>query len=145
MPGQFWAVPISGGRFGCGRVLQLGGSVVPSKTRAFFGGLHDWIGDAPPTGEAIAGTSILHFGIMHVKAITETGGEVLGERPLALDGIELPLLHSAMGLSAELLRGADAIRPVPPNEWGTLPVIVYWAYGFIEELAEQLAASRPTQ
>ena len=124
-------------------MLQLGGSEVPSKTRAFFGGLQDWLGDAPPTAEAIAGSSILHFGIMHVKAITETGGEVLGERPLGLDGIELPRLHSAMGLGAKLLRGADALRPVPPDEWGTLPVIVYWAYGFIEELAERLAASRP--
>ena len=142
-PGQFWAVPLSDGRFACGRVLQLGGSLLPGKGRDFFGGLQDWIGDAPPTAEAIAGTGIAEMGIMHVKAITEIGGDILGFRPLELDGIELPLLLSQLcGPDVDLLRGADLVRPARPDEWGTLPLICYWAYGFIEQLGEQLAASR---
>jgi hypothetical protein len=144
-PGQFWAVPLAGGHYACGRVLQLGGSEVPIKTRAFFGGLQDWIGDDPPTHVSIAGTRIARFGVMHVKAITETGGEILGLRPLELDGIELPELHSAMSLGAKLLCGADAVRVARQDEWGTRPVLAYWAYGFIEELAEQLAAIRSTK
>jgi hypothetical protein len=139
-PGQFWAVPLAKGRFACGRVLQLGGSEVPIKTRAFFGGLQDWIGNDPPTRESIAGTRIAHFGVMHIKAITETGGEILGLRPPELDGIVLPELHSARVFSAKLLVGADAVRDAREDEWGTRPVLVYWSYGFIEQLGEQLAA-----
>ena len=142
VPGHFWAVPISGGRFGCGRVLQVLGSQLPMKN-AFFGGLHDWIGDAPPTQEAFAGTRLAHVGVMHPKAITETGGNVLGERPLELDGIELPLLHSQLcAPGVLLLRGADALREARPDELGTLPLLSHWSYGYIEMLAEQLAAAR---
>jgi hypothetical protein len=141
-PGQFWAVPLPSGQYACGRVLQLGGSAVPIKTRAFFGGLQDWIGDSPPTISSIAGTRIAQFGVMHVRAITETGGEILGLRPLDLDGIELPALHSAMGLSAQLLHGADAVRDAREDEWGTRPTLVYWSYPFIEKLGEELAAAR---
>ena len=141
-PGQFWAVPIAGGNFGCGRVLQLGGSEVPSKRRAFFGGLQDWIGDAPPTAESIAGSGIARFGIMHLKAITEVGGEILGHRPLDLDGIALPVQHSAYSLGAKLLNGADAIRDAREDEWGTCRVLQYWSFGYIEQLAEELAGVR---
>ena len=142
-PGQFWAVPISGGYFGCGRVLQVGGSQIPMKRSAFFGGLQDWIGDSPPTSESIAGTGIARFGVMHLKAITEVGGEILGIRPLDLDGIVLPELHSAHMYSANLLRGADIIRVAREDEWGTRPVLQWWSYGYIEQLAEELAATRP--
>jgi hypothetical protein len=141
-PGQFWAVPLASGKFACGRVLQLGGSAVPSKSRAFFGGLQDWIGDSPPTSESIAGTRIARFGVMHIKAITETGGEILGARPLDLDGIELPALHSAWGFGGRLLHGADAIRDTREDEWGARPTLVYWSYGHIETLGEELAAAR---
>src|SRR5215204_4821807 len=116
-PGQFWAVPLASGQFACGRVLQLGGSEVPSKTRAFFGGLQDWIGDCPPTSDAIAGSRVAKFGVMHIKAITETGGHILGLRPLELDGIELPALHSAWGFGGKLLHGADAVRDTREDEW----------------------------
>ena len=141
-PGQFWAVPLGGGGFGCGRVLQLGGSEIGTKRTAFFGGLQDWIGDAPPTSESIAGTRVVRFGIMHLKAITEVGGEILGVRPLALDGIVLPDQHSAYSLGAKVLVGADAIRVAREDEWGTSRVLQYWSYGYIEQLAEELAATR---
>jgi hypothetical protein len=142
-PGHFWAVPLGGGYFGCGRVLQLGGSQIGTKRSAFFGGLQDWIGDAPPTPESIAGSGIARFGVMHLKSITEIGGEILGVRPLDLDGIVLPELHSAHVYSAKLLRGADAIRVAREDEWGTRPVLQYWGYRYIEQLADELAATRP--
>ena len=141
-PGQFWAVALASGQFVCGRVLQLGGSEVPSKTRAFFGGLQDWIGDTPPTSDSIAGTRMAKVGVMHIKAITEYGGEILGLRPLDLDGIDIPALHSAWGLGGKLLHGADAVRDTREDEWGTRPTLVYWSYGYIEMLGEELAAAR---
>ena len=141
-PGQFWAVPLGGGGFGCGRVLQLKCSQLGKTRTAFFGGLQDWIGDAPPTEESIAGTGIIRFGAMHLKAITEVGGEILGFRPLDLDGFVLPDLHSAHSLSANVLRGADIVRLAREDEWGKSPVLQYWSYGYIEQLAEELAATR---
>jgi hypothetical protein len=141
-PGQFWAVPLGGGGFGCGRVLQLQCSQLGKTRTAFFGGLQDWIGDAPPTRESIAGTGVIRFGAMHLKAITEVGGEILGFRPLDLDGFVLPDLHSAHSLGANVLIGADIVRAAREDEWGTRPVLQYWGYGYIERLAEELAATR---
>jgi len=135
-PGQFWEVPLPDGRFACGRVLQLGGSEIPTPTRSFFGGVHDWIGGEPPTTDSIAGRRLLETGIMHIKAITELGGEVQGCRSLPLDGIELPILLSAHGGSGTmLLRGADVLRPAQRDEWGKFPVLGYWGYDFIRQLA----------
>jgi len=136
-PGQFWAVPLASGKYACGRVLQINGSDIPSKNRAFFGGLLDWIGNQPPTSEDIAGRPLIAFGHMHIKAILTTGGVIIGERPLEEDRIELPLLLSAqMGPGTMILRGADAIREAKREEWGTLPVLGTWGYNFIRTLAE---------
>lgn len=136
--GQFWAVPFGSGLFGCGRVLQLYGAEIPSKSRAFFGGLHRWSSSAPPTSESIAGSALLAFGVMHIRAIAQTGGEILGERALELDSLEPPLLLSAQGgAGALLLRGAEPVREARREEWGTLPVLGFWGYDFIQQLAEQ--------
>lgn len=141
-PGQFWAVPLRGGYFGCGRVLQLRCSQLGKTRTSFFGGLQDWIGDDPPTSASIAGTGIGRFGAMHLKAITEVGGEILGHRPLELDGFALPELNSAYSLGANVLIGADIVRVAREDEWGTRPVLQYWSYGYIEQLAEELAGVR---
>jgi hypothetical protein len=79
---------------------------------------------------------------MHLKAITEVGGEVLGVRPLDLDGFVLPELNSAYSLGANVLIGADIVRVAREDEWGTRPVLQYWSYGYIEQLAEALAGVR---
>jgi hypothetical protein len=89
--GQFWAVPLSDGRFGCGRVLHVPGPFDPEpslylNTRIFLAGLMDWSGDEPPTVEAIAGYQLLAQGRAHVAAVTETGSKILGQRDLELDG-----------------------------------------------------------
>jgi len=73
---------------------------------------------------------------MHIKAITETGGRILGERPLEADGIVLPTLLSAMGgAGTMLLAGADALRPARQSEWGKWPVLGVWGYDYIQTLA----------
>ena len=135
LPGQFWAVPLSEGRFACGRILQLGGSELPAKSRGFFGGLHTWVGTKEPTAQSITVAPFLAFGAMHIRAITETGGAVLGEVPLI--NFALPTFLSAMGgPDTELLAGAEAVRKAKRSEWGTFPVLSYWGYGHIREIAE---------
>jgi hypothetical protein len=136
LPGQFWSVPLSDGRFACGRVLQLGGSEIPTKSRAFFGGLHSWIGTREPDAGSIIAVPFLDFGAMHIRAVTEAGGKILGEAPL--QDFQMPTLLSAMGgPDAALLAGADALRKAKRSEWGTLPVLGFWGYDHIREIAEQ--------
>ena len=83
-PGQFWALPLSDGRYGCGRVM-----VVPAfgpKDRVHFvAGLAGWIGSGLPTEDSIAGAPVLEQAKVHIETIAKTGGSVLGIRPLELD------------------------------------------------------------
>src|SRR3954470_24242995 len=89
-PGQFWSIPMSDGRFGCGRVLRPDtGSNSGGRTR-FIGAVLDWAGDSPPSSDAIAGSQPLTVGNAHVRLISFGGGQLLGERPLDTDGIEPP-------------------------------------------------------
>jgi hypothetical protein len=89
-PGQFWSIPLSDGRFGCGRVLRSEtGGTTGGRTR-FIGAILDWVGDAPPTSDAIAGSPVLVVGNAHVRLISFGGGAILGERPLSADALEPP-------------------------------------------------------
>src|SRR6478752_3334312 len=81
-PGQFWSVPLSDGRFGCGRVLRIDRNKAYGARTTFVGALLDWLGDAPPTSESIAGAAVLAVGSAHVRVIANGGGAGLGERPL---------------------------------------------------------------
>lgn len=90
VPGQFWSIPLSDGRFGCGRVLRVDGDKPVGGRTRFIGAILDWVGDAPPTSEAIAGAAPLAIGNAHIRMLSFGGAAVLGERPLGLDGIELP-------------------------------------------------------
>lgn len=84
-PGQFWAIPLADGRFGCGRVMASPASIGPRMS--FVAGLMDWVGDAPPTEADLAARDVVRQGTAHIKTITETGGEVLGCRALQRDGL----------------------------------------------------------
>jgi hypothetical protein len=89
-PGQFWSIPMADGRFGCGRVLRTEtGRASGGRTR-FIAAILDWVGDSPPSSDAIAGSPVLKVGNAHVRLVSFGGGAILGERPLALDGIEPP-------------------------------------------------------
>lgn len=90
LAGDLWSIPLSDGRFACGRVL---GHAEPSTTGAtvsFIGGLHDWVADQPPNGQSISGAAIRNVGRVHVAAIAAGGGAVVGHRDLNLDGLECP-------------------------------------------------------
>jgi hypothetical protein len=88
VPGQYWAIPLTDGRFACGRVLAVP-AYEQSRVLAVVG-LMDWVGARPPNDGDLAGRKIVRFGLAHVKAINQNGGAILGLRPLALDGIEAP-------------------------------------------------------
>jgi hypothetical protein len=72
--GQFWAVPLSDGRYGCGYVVALD----PSRRKMFVAGLTDWFGDSPPTSSQLLGHRVIEHAGAHLKTITEHGREILG-------------------------------------------------------------------
>ena len=101
-PGQFWGIPLSDGRFACGRVLAIPGDddmLLTGSSRDFAAGLLDWTGDQLPTGDSIAGSPVLTSGIAHIKAIRLNGQFILGTRPLGADGIgdEIAVTHRSGG------------------------------------------------
>ena len=83
-PGQFWAVPLSDGRFACGYVVSLD----PSRRVGFRAGLTDWVGTAKPTAADLRGHRVIEQGDAHLKTITEQGGEILGNCD-----VQLPIVH----------------------------------------------------
>ena len=130
--GQFWAVPLPDGRFGCGRVLHVPGPSDPESslylsTRISSPGLMNWSGDEPPTAETIAGSKLLDQGRVRVAAITDTGGKTLGQRDLELEaraalqpgratGAAGPRPGSAPGTARRTRLGIDA-GPVRHTTW----------------------------
>ena len=94
-PGQFWSIPLSDGRFGCGRVLRVDRNKAYGSRTTFVGAVLDWVGSAPPTPDDIAGAAVLEVGSAHVRVIADRGGAVLGERPLEADGIVPPATISS--------------------------------------------------
>jgi hypothetical protein len=65
-PGQFWSIPLSDGRFACGRVIRIDRTAKYGARTMFVGGLLDWVGAEPPTAESIAGRPVLEMGNAHV-------------------------------------------------------------------------------
>ena len=53
--GDFWAIPLDGGEFACGRVLAFDHRKGKQDLRGFLAGLLHWVSDSPPTFDSIAG------------------------------------------------------------------------------------------
>lgn len=113
-PGQFWAIPLSNGRFACGRVLAVP-AFGPKDRVGVVVGLMDWTGPQPPTGEDLAGRAVLAQASSRFETISNTGGEILGERPLRL----------------------DRIVPTDPNDSGVGSVHTVWGWRVIQTEAER--------
>jgi hypothetical protein len=137
--GQFWAVPLSDGRFACGRVLDVPREPDPHvlvSRKTFLAGLLDWVGDAPPTAGSITGAGLVAQGFAHIKAITTTGGEVLGQRDLDVDGIVPAEWRSHEGGGTVwVYEGARRLRPATRDD-NDLPVMTTWGFGVIRVTAE---------
>ena len=102
--GQFWALPLTDGRFGAGCVV--GFHLAPEgerSTRLFVAGVIDWIGEHAPATSDLRGRSIVTFAFAHIKAIT-TCGAMLGQAeqldyrgaPAEAEALSLPMWGYAM-------------------------------------------------
>jgi len=136
LPGQFWAIPLSDGSFGCGRVVQLEPHGGTGSRVMFLAAVLDWHGNALPTVESIAGARCLDQGQAHLKVITETGGCILGHRPLELDNIEPWEFRGAMfHVNSFVHEGLEPVRPQQPAD-RRLPVLSTWGYRVPAGIAE---------
>lgn len=141
--GQYWAIPLSDGRFGCGRVLYVPGTSDPEpslylNTQIFLAGLMDWSGDELPTAQAIAGCKLLDQGRAHVAAITDTGSKILGQRDLESDGLSgLRQVSHRGGGTVWLYEGGRCLRAATGQEQQALPVMSVWGRQVIVLLAER--------
>ncbi len=140
-PGQFWAVPLSDRRFACGRVLAVPREpdpFIPVSSRIFLAGLHRWVGDAPPTADGIAGVELLAQGFVHILAIRNHGGSVLGIRSLEADGIvpDRWLSHGGGG-TVWVYEGATRLHPGTAAD-ADLPIVSVWGYSVISVIAEHV-------
>lgn len=139
LPGHFWAVPLSDGRFACGRViaLQVNGNG-NQNLRLFLAGLLDWVGVVPPSSDQIAGRRTLEQGQAHIKAITCTGGAILGHRALELDGIEPDyFLSESPGKNCRLQRGYEDLGKASRADQEKFDVFSTWGYSVIQVRAEE--------
>ena len=120
LPGQFWGVPLSDGRWACGRVLAVktqSDAYFPGNSRTFLAALMYWQGDQPPTTEAIAGRQVLAQGWAHVRSIQLNGQMILGRRDLGLDGIRgLREVTHRGGGTVMVYEGATPLRPATREE-----------------------------
>ena len=135
MPGQFWAIPLRDGSYACGRVVQSAASRPGASRVLFLAGLLDWHGLAEPDASSIAGAKCIRQAKTHIKCIKETGGAILGIRPLELDGISPLLFRSGLGEEQGwVMKGLDYVRKVATRD-KDLPQLSIWGYLFIRELA----------
>ena len=144
VPGHFWSIPLAGGGFGCGRVIQLRRESGKRDSRIFLAGLMDWAGESPPTAGGLAGRGVLAQGGVHVKTISENQGEVCGYRDLALDGIE-PALFRDADVATSVQRGFEVIRPFDSERDAELPVFPAWGYGVIRRRADRHFPDGPVE
>ncbi|HET6323680.1 MAG TPA: hypothetical protein VFG04_03185 [Planctomycetaceae bacterium] len=134
--GQFWALPLSGGTFGCARVIEVPRYENRVSRMMFLAGVLDWHGPALPTAEAIAGARCLEQGEAHIRAITRTGGKILGIRDLAADRIEPWLFRGAeFWRNSRVSRGLVPIRSQTPDD-DNLPVLSTWGIDYPRFIAE---------
>jgi hypothetical protein len=84
----------------------------------------NWRGDSAPTVEEIEGAQFLEQGIVHILAITSSGGTVLGNRALELDN--LGAFTFAHGNSIQ--KGFEPVRKWKPSDRGKFPILSWWSY-----------------
>jgi hypothetical protein len=136
-PGDFWAIPLADATYACGRVIAPMPRGMPGNRIGFLGALLDWHGPSLPTSDSIAGAKAIEQGVMHILAITESGGMILGHRPLELDGIEpWTFAHGSV-----LQRGFTPVRALALSDRGQYPTLSWWGYDVVQIKANALLAS----
>ena len=107
--GQYWAIPLSNGKYCCGIVLHLLMSGNKKEQRIFHAGLLNWVGTKPPTENEINECKVLENGAAHIKSTIEVANEITGKINLAPED--------------ETIEYTDKIHT--------------WGYNFINELGEK--------
>jgi hypothetical protein len=103
----------------------------------FLAALMDWVGEAEPSADELAGHQVLEQGLAHVKAIRRTGGVVLGCRPLSMDGITgLREVTHRGGGTVYVYEGATRLRPATRHEAASCPILSTWGMDVIRVAAE---------
>ena len=136
IPGQFWSVPLKDGSFACGRVIQAAPALPGASRVVFLAALLEWHGATEPDENNIALAKCIAQGKAHIKTIKETGGAVLGLRPLECDGVEPWLFRGARGHQNSYV--SYGLEPKREQEEGDqdLPILSVWGYKYIQALAE---------
>ena len=78
-PGQYWPIPLSNGRYGCGVVLAKLQRDGKSETRVFYAGLLQWCSKLQPNADTIKNCGFVKKGALHIKAIISIGSEITGK------------------------------------------------------------------
>jgi hypothetical protein len=103
---------------------------------SFLAAVLDWHSAEPPTPEAIALAPCVTQGHVHLKAITETGGSILGYRALDADGIQPWLFRGAHGWqNSNVQLGFIPVRPQQPED-RDLPVFSTWGFDVAARIAD---------
>ncbi|MDQ3817609.1 MAG: immunity 26/phosphotriesterase HocA family protein [Acidobacteriota bacterium] len=124
LPGDFWSIPLDDGQFACGRVIGYCRLDGKQQLKLFFAGLLDWVSDMPPTSAAIAGAATCMQGGAHLQTILITGGTILGNRPLELDGIQPEyFIEYPDNMTPTVFLGMESIRVATPKDIQTLPTL----------------------
>jgi len=141
IPGQFWGILLSNGRYVCGRVL----AVCPQAdgrphSRHFIAGLLDWHSEEAPTSVNIAGHPVLEQGTAHIKTIVRTGGHIIGHRPLEYDAIELAPTLFCIGPRNRfaVVQGSIILRFATPDDDTRIAYLPGWGPEYIRARAEYL-------
>ncbi|WP_443969602.1 Imm26 family immunity protein [Sphingobium sp. CR28] len=131
-PGDFWSIPLSDGSYSCGLVLQLAPKDEAGSRVTFCGALLNWHGEVRPSTPSLGAPSIVAQGIMHIMAITKTGGEIEGNleaerRPRAL------LWHDG---GRRISEGYNYVRPWSVADREVVPAMEFWSWSIISRRAE---------
>ena len=105
--GDFWAVQLTDGRFGCFQVTDVRPSGPLSRT-AFYAAVVDWTGAQPPSAGDILGRDLLTQGLTPLAVLTEGGAKVIGNASVAGPPLEGDNLFQ--GSSSGVSRAWDGKR-----------------------------------
>lgn len=144
IPGQFWPIRISDGRYCCGRIIRLFPDVPQWRSRGFLAGLMDWVSARPPDEESLVGCRTLEQGFATIKSIRETGPMITGFRDLVSDHIEPNLFITFVGTDAKcfITDGYHHLRAATEEERKKLKQMPGWGFLVIKQLAERLFGNR---
>jgi hypothetical protein len=102
----------------------------------FLAGLLDWHSPELPTSNSIAGATCLRQSQVHIRAITRTGGKILGFRELSADRIKPWLFRGAeFWRNSQVHLGLIPVRAQTPGD-NRLPVLSTSGYDVARLLAE---------